>query len=157
MELLNAIESHPEAIHFRFDLDGVDRMDASFPRESFVAIARQFAGEKAFSVTGLKSPDLIDNIDAAANKRAVPLIIWKGKGSWSIVGPAPTTGLKPVFDAAMSLGEVTTAELIRPPHNMGSANNVSNKLKQLAEAGYLVRREETSPSGGKEYRYFAPR
>jgi len=157
LKLLQTIEAHPEATSFRFDLTGIDRMDASFPRESFVAIAQRFAGEKSFSLAGLKSPDLLDNIEAAANKRGVPIVVWRDRHSWSIVGPQPSPGLLPIFGVAMSLGEVTTAELIRPPHKMGAANNVSNKLKQLVEAGYLVRREESSPSGGKEYRYTAPR
>ena len=57
----------------------------------------------------------------------------------------------------MTEGEVTTAMLIKAPYELGAANNVSNKLKQLTEAGYLVRREDSSVSGGKEYRYLAPR
>ena len=57
----------------------------------------------------------------------------------------------------MAEGEVTTAMLIKAPYEQGAANNVSNKLKQLTEAGYLVRREDSSVSGGKEYRYLAPR
>lgn len=156
-KLLKALEQAPGAVLFRIDLSGVSRLDASFPRESFVALAKRYAGEKAFAISGAASTDLLENIDAAAHKLDMPMVIWDTQGSWSLIGPAPSPGLKPVFDVAMAEGEVTTAMLIKAPHELGAANNVSNKLKQLTEAGYLVRREDSSVSGGKEYRYLAPR
>lgn len=156
-KLLNALERTPGAVLYRIDLTGVSRLDASFPRESFVALAKRYAGEKAFAISGAASADLIENVDAAAHKLGMPMVVWDGRGSWSLIGPPPSPGLKPVFDIAMAEGEVTTAMLIKVPHELGAANNVSNKLKQLTEAGYLVRREDSSVSGGKEYRYLAPR
>lgn len=155
LKLLQAVEANPGVCRFGLDLTGVRRLDASFPRESFVALAKRFCGEKAFALRGPLDPDNEDNIDAAARKRQMPLVTREGS-DWRVLGPEPSPGLRPVFAAAMRQGEVTTAELIRPPHDLGSANNVSNKLRQLAEAGYLVRREDASPSGGKEYRYLAP-
>ncbi|WP_146093435.1 DNA-binding protein [Xanthomonas pisi] len=155
LRLLGAVEAHPGVCRFGLDLAGVHRLDSSFPRESFVALAKRFCGEKSFALRGPLDPDNEDNIDAAARKRQMPLVTRNGS-EWRVLGPEPSPGLKPVFEAAMSRGEVTTAELIRTPYEMGSANNVSNKLRQLAEAGYLLRREDASASGGKEYRYLAP-
>lgn len=156
-KLLEALERNPGAVLYRIDLTGVSRLDASFPRESFVALAKRYAGEKAFAISGAASADLLENVDAAARKLGMPMVVWDGQGRWSLIGPPPSPGLKPVFDIAMVEGEVTTAMLIKAPHELGAANNVSNKLKQLTEAGYLVRREDSSVSGGKEYRYLAPR
>lgn len=156
-KLLEALERTPGAVLYRIDLTGVSRLDASFPRESFVALAKRYAGEKAFAISGASSADLLENVDAAAHKLGMPMVVWDGQGNWSLIGPPPSMGLKPVFDIAMAEGEVTTAMLIKAPHELGAANNVSNKLKQLTEAGYLVRREDSSVSGGKEYRYLAPR
>ena len=157
-KLLEALEQLPGTALFRIDLAGVSRMDASFPRESFVALAKRYAGEKAFALCNASSPDLLENIDAAAQKLGMPMVVWGAKkGQWSMVGPPPSPGLRPVFDIAMAHGEVTTAVLIKAPHELGAANNVSNKLRQLTEAGYLVRREDSSVSGGKEFRYLAPR
>lgn len=156
-KLLKALEQAPGAVLFRIDLTGVDRLDASFPRESFVALAKRYAGEKAFAISGAVSVDLLENVDAAAHKLDMPMVVWQAESSWTLIGPAPSPGLKPVFEIVMAEGEVTTAMLIKEPHAMGAANNVSNKLKQLTEAGYLVRREDSSVSGGKEYRYLAPR
>jgi len=155
LKLLEAVEAHPGACRFQLDLVGVRRLDASFPRESFVALAKRFCGEKSFALCGPLDPDTEDNIDAAARKRQMPLVVREGT-AWRVLGPEPSPGLRPVFAVAMQQGEVTTAELIRPPHNLGTANNVSNKLRQLTEEGYLVRREEASSTGGKEYRYLAP-
>jgi hypothetical protein len=155
LKLLAAVEAHPGVVRFGLDLTGVRRLDASFPRESFVALAKRFCGEKAFALRGPLDPDNEDNIDAAARKRQMPLVTREG-ADWRVLGPEPSPGLQPVFAAAMRQGEVTTAELIRPPYELGSANNVSNKLRQLAEAGYLLRREDASASGGKEFRYLAP-
>lgn len=156
-KLLEALEATPGALLYRIDLAGVTRLDASFPRESFVALAKRYAGEKAFSITGASSTDLLENVDAAANKLGISMVVWDAQGGWSLIGPPPSPGLRPVFDIAMAEGEVTTAMLIKEPHALGAANNVSNKLKQLTDAGYLVRREDSSVSGGKEYRYLAPR
>lgn len=156
-KLLEALERTPGSVLYRIDLTGVSRLDASFPRESFVALAKRYAGEKAFSITGAASADLLENVDAAAQKLGMPMVVWDGQGNWSLIGPPPSPGLKAVFDIAMAEGEVTTAMLIKTPHELGAANNISNKLKQLTEAGYLVRREDSSVSGGKEYRYLAPR
>lgn len=156
-KLLEALERTPGAVLYRIDLSGVSRLDASFPRESFVALAKRYAGEKAFAISGAASTDLIENVDAAAHKLGMPMVVWDGESHWSLIGPPPSPGLKPVFDIAMAVGEVTTAMLVKAPHELGAANNVSNKLKQLTEAGYLVRREDSSVSGGKEYRYLAPR
>jgi hypothetical protein len=156
-KLLEAMEHTPGAVMYRIDLTGVTRLDASFPRESFVALAKRYAGEKAFSIGGASSVDLLENVDAAAHKLGIPIVVWDSQGSWSLIGPPPSPGLRQVFDIAMAEGEVTTAMLIKAPHELGAANNVSNKLRQLTEAGYLVRREDSSVSGGKEYRYLAPR
>lgn len=156
-KLLKALEQTPGPVLFRINLAGVSRLDASFPRESFVALAKRYAGEKAFAITDAASADLLENVDAAAHKLVMPMVVWDAQGSWSLIGPAPSPGLKPVFDIAMAEGEVTTAMLVKAPYELGAANNVSNKLKQLTEAGYLVRREDSSVSGGKEYRYLAPR
>lgn len=156
-QLIDAIEAQPGVCFFRIDLSGVERLDASFPRESFVALAKRHAGEKAFSICHAATADLVENIDAAAHKLNMPLVVWANQGQWTIAGPAPSAGLRATFDIAMAEGEVTTAFLTKPPHVLGVANNVSNKLRQLTEAGYLVRREDSSVSGGKEYRYLAPR
>lgn len=156
-KLMAALDRLPATVLFRFDLTGMRRLDASFPRESFVFLAKRYAGEKAFSLCGVASPDLLENIDAAAQKLAMPLVVWDTHGGWSQIGPPPSAGLRRVFDVAMDLGEVTTGQLIKPPHALGAVNNVSNKLRQLTEAGYLVRREDASVSGGKEFRYLAPR
>ena len=156
-KLLEARERTPGAVLYRIDLTGVARLDASFPRESFVALAKRYAGEKAFSISGAANMDLLENVDAAAHKLGMAMVVWDEQGTWSLIGPPPSAGLKPVFDIAMTEGEVTTAMLIKAPYELGAANNVSNKLKQLTEAGYLVRREDSSVSGGKEYRYLAPR
>lgn len=156
-KLLEALERTPGALLYRIDLTGVSRLDASFPRESFVALAKRYAGEKSFAICGAASADLLENVDAAAHKLGMPMVVWAGQGNWSLIGPPPSPGLRPVFEIAMAEGEVTTAMLIKAPYEQGAANNVSNKLKQLTEAGYLVRREDSSVSGGKEYRYLAPR
>lgn len=156
-KLLEALEGTPGALLYRIDLVGVKRLDASFPRESFVALAKRYAGEKAFAICGASSADLLENVDAAANKLGMPMVVWDESGNWSLIGPPPSPGLKPVFDVAMAEGEVTTAMLTKAPYGLGAANNVSNKLRQLTDDGYLVRREDSSVSGGKEYRYLAPR
>jgi hypothetical protein len=94
--------------------------------------------------------DLLDNWDAAAIKREQPLIVWLADG-YRVLGPLPSEGLREMFQYVLSVPVATTSAAAKAL-NLKTAN-ASNKLKQLWEAGYILRRERAASSGGVEYEY----
>lgn len=150
-KLLDIVERNPDEVIFRLSLKGVSRTDTSFPRESVVELARRFRGQKGFCLTDVSNEDLIDNWDAAALKREQPLFVWTATG-YRLLGPAPSHGTREVLDYVLQMGTVTSAQVAEA---LGlKVPNASNKLKELWTSGYILRREDVSPSGGIEYRYF---
>lgn len=150
-KLLKAVEDHPGKMIFRVSLAGVRRTDASFPRESVVELARRFRGQKGFCLVDISNQDLLDNWEAAALRREQPLTVWR-EGKPEIIGPEPTRGNKSLLDFLLSIPETTASEAKRKLNL--KLTNVSTKLKQLQDGGYILRRDEVSTTGGVEYRYF---
>jgi hypothetical protein len=150
-KLLKAVEGHPGKWIFRISLGGMRRTDASFPRESVVELAKRFRGQKGFCLVDVPNQDLMDNWEAAALKRAQPLTVWRDDQP-EIIGPAPTRGNQRLLDFILSVHETAAVEAARA---LGlKLTNVSTKLKQLQDGGYILRRDESAPTGGVEYRYF---
>lgn len=150
--LLKIIEGHPDTIVFRISLDGVKRTDASFPRESVVELARRFREQKGFCLVDVADPDLLDNWDAAAKKREQPLLVWRSSGDFIVLGPELSEAMRLIFNVVVTQSGVTTAETAERLEQ--TVSNVSNKMKALFKAGYILRRERVAPSGGIEFEYF---
>lgn len=149
--LRDVVERNPADLVFSISLDGVRRMDASFPRESTVKLAKFYLGSRGFCLTDFNNQDLIDNWEAAALKLDQPLTIWDGD-KWRIVGPPPSEGVAEMLKFVLSVPKTTTSEAamalkIKIP-------NASNKMKKLCEDGYILRTERIAPSGGIEHEYF---
>lgn len=150
-KLLNIVNQNPATSIFRISLDGIEMTDASFPRESVVAIAKQFRDEgKYFLITGTVNNDLIDNWNYAALARQQPLVLWS-KNIHRFLGPEPSTGLKDTLSTVFKKQEVTTPEIAELTGV--STPNASSKLKKLAILGYIYRAERTAETGGIEYVY----
>lgn len=152
LKLLRTVEGHPGCQVFCVSLAGVRRTDASFPRESVIEIAKRFRGTKGFYLSDAGSQDLLDNWDMAAEKKLQPILSWDKEGSYKIIGPHPSRGLQGIFDYVLS-APVATAGAAAKVLDL-KLTNASTKLKALCEQGFLLRREEISPSGGIEYVYF---
>lgn len=150
-KLLKEVEANPGILIFRISLEGVKRTDASFPRESVVELARRYRGRKGFCLTNFTTQDLIDNWDAAAQKREQPLFVWSDD-EYKILGPQPTQGNVEILKYSLSTESVTASSAANTLDI--KLTNASTKLKQLSEQGYLLRREELAPSGGVEFKYF---
>ncbi len=140
-----------KALIIRFSLQGINRLDASFPRESIMEVSRSLKGEKGFCLTEVSNIDLVDNLDAAALKKKVSMLIWSGE-EYQIIGIEPKKGLSEVISYVLKK-EVTTAAEVAKTMDL-KLNNASMKLKQLVTEGFLIRQEEIAPSGGKEFYYY---
>ncbi|MBX9948747.1 MAG: hypothetical protein K2Y39_06280 [Candidatus Obscuribacterales bacterium] len=150
-KLLEAVESHPGSLVFHISLKGVERTDASFPRESVVELAKRYRGFKGFCLIDVNDPDLLDNFDAAGLKREQPLIVWKGE-RWHLIGQQPTKGNADMLAYALSVPSCTAVAASGALKLQ--LTNASTKLKQLFNQGFLLRKEEVAPSGGVEFVYY---
>lgn len=149
--LLKTTESDPGKLIYRISLEGVRRTDASFPRESVVELAIRFRGKKGFCLVDISDPDLLDNWKAAAVMREQPLTIWQN-GKPEIIGRKPTAGNEEVLRYVLYNGEASAATVARELKLQ--LTNASTKLRQLEKDGFIMRRDEASPTGGIEYIYF---
>ncbi|MCG9729591.1 winged helix-turn-helix domain-containing protein [Shewanella sp. Isolate13] len=150
--LLDAVESYPDVKLFEISLAGISRTDASFPRESVVALAKQFRGEKGFFLTGIsiEDRDFIDNWHYAALIKKQPLTVWFKEG-FRTLGPELSSAMAEILSSILAKSETTTSEVAKL-FNL-TAPNASSKLKKLANDGYILRVERIAPSGGMEFVY----
>lgn len=151
-KLLDFVEQHPSKKVFGVSLEGIEATDASFPRESVIAVAKQLRGEKCFYLADLHNRDLIDNWDYAARAKEQPFFIWNDD-EFEIIGPELTKSTQDLVAYVMSKGTVLTSQVAA---DLGlSVPNASTRLKNLAASGYIRRTEDVAESGGIEYHYSA--
>ena len=148
--LLDFVEGNPGTIVFKVSLDGVRRLDMSFALETLVELARRYRRTKGFCLIGLADKDIAENIDAAAEKKDQPLLIWEGKSA-RVIGGDLSEGTREAFQFAMGRPECRASEFAIQK-GISSAN-ASMKFKQLWHKGFLLRRESVADSGGVEFVY----
>lgn len=141
-------EQVPEII--RFSLEGVKRMDASFAAEVIIEPVRRYLGTKAICLEKLADSDVAENITAAALCGQVPVTIWDGDVA-RVVGVAPRAGTREALVLALKRPGLRATELASALDV--SLANASTKLKQLWEAGFLLRDDGIAKSGGPEFVY----
>ena len=76
--LLQFVEDNPGTMVFRVSMKGVRRLDISFASETIVELARRYRRTKGFCLVDLTDKDLIENLDAAADKKEQPILVWHG-------------------------------------------------------------------------------
>jgi hypothetical protein len=154
-KLRTVVEGAPQSVVFEISAAGIEATDASFPRESVVALVKLYRGERGFFVSHLASQDVIDNWDYAARAKEVPLILERSRGKYDLIGVPLTSGARELFDYAMKEGTVTTAK-VTAAFDL-SPQNASQKLKKLHQLGLLLGEKATAETGGLEYVYQAIR
>lgn len=150
--LLAHVEATPGVIVFRVSFKGVRRLDISFASETVVELAKRYRGAKGFCLIDLTDLDLIENVEAAALRKAQPLMVWEGDRARAI-GTEPSQGNREALAFALSRPIVRAAEFAQAMPDMSIAN-ASTKFKQLWEQGFLLRRDATADSGGVEFVYY---
>ncbi len=151
-KLLDFVHSHPQYSVFGISLSGIEATDASFPRESVVAVAKLFRGERGFFLKDVRSRDLLDNWSYAAQAKEIPLTVWAEDG-YQVIGPEISSSTRELLDCVLPQRAVTAAKVAEALNI--SVANASTKLKKLKDQGYILRAEETAESGGIEYIYRA--
>lgn len=148
--LLGFVESNSGTVVFKISLKGVQRMDISFASETIVELARRYRRTKGFCLIDLTDKDMIENIDAAGEKKEQPMLVWREKSA-DLIGLEPSEGTRQAFQFAMGRSQARAAEFAAEKGL--SIANASMKFKQLWEQGFLLRRESTADTGGVEFVY----
>jgi hypothetical protein len=148
--MLRFVEESPGTIIFKVSMKGVQRFDISFASETVMELARRYRKVKGFCLIDLTDKDLIENLDAAAERKAQPMLVWHGKSA-DLVGPEPSEGAREAFQFAMGRPETRATEFAA--RKGISIANASMKFKQLWEQGFVLRRESAADSGGVEFVY----
>lgn len=150
-KLIDFVESHPGISVFRISLEGVKRVDYSFASETVIELARRYRMNKGFCFIDLIDSNMLENWDAAAERKNQPIMVWEGDRP-RVIGLQPSQGNLGAFNFALERPAVRAAEYSSSITGMSIAN-ASSKFKQLWEQGFLLRREDASGSGGIEYTY----
>lgn len=138
---------------FNISMDGIKATDASFPRESVLAIAKQYRDEgKWFFLSGEMTQDTLFNWNLAAEFKDQPLVLWNNE-NYKVLGPKAGPSLSKVLEIVMDVKEVTASDIASKLDL--SIPNASSKLKKLSTKGFISRCERTAESGGIEFVYKA--
>jgi hypothetical protein len=148
--MLRYVEDNAGTVIFKVSMKGVRRLDISFASETVVELARRYRGKKGFCLIDLTDKDLIENLDAAAEKKSQPILVWQGKSA-DLIGTEPSEGSREAFQFAMGRTQSRASEFA--VRRGLSIANASMKFKQLWEQGFLLRRESVAVSGGVEFVY----
>lgn len=163
--LFQQVNAHPEIDVFEISFKGIKRIDVSFPREAVLYLAKLKAGKQGFVLTGLQTRTQIENIDGGVHRLdfAANLIISGDiqnvnlgadcivSGNHLILGKPSKTN-RPLVEYVLRKNGASTSEIAKEFDLQ--VNNASNKLKQLVEDGFLLRKEQSAATGGVEYYYY---
>jgi len=151
-KLSDRLDQLPSSKVVGLSLEGIEATDASFARESVVALAKQHREQRGFYLQDFASQDLVDNWNYAATAKAQPLAIWSESGC-TIIGPQPSPANQRIIDLVNELGHVTASAV---SERLGlTVQNCSTNLKNLFARGYVLRNEDVAESGGREFIYSA--
>lgn len=149
--LLRFVEDNPGTVVFQISMKDVHRMDISFASETIIELARRFRRTKGFCLIELSDADMVENIDAAGEKKEQPILVWRAKSA-DLIGKRPAEGAREAFQFAMARQQSRATEFAAQKGL--SIANASMKFKQLWEQGFLLRRESAADTGGVEFVYY---
>jgi len=152
LKLIEFLENHPGVLVFKVSLEGVQRFDISFASETIVEAARRYRGNKGFCIIDPNNVDLLENLEAAAQRKDQPLMV-TSNGASRVIGVTPSQGHLDALRFALERPSSRVADFVSFGKGT-SVTNASNKFRKLWEKGFLLRREEVAESGGLEFTYF---
>lgn len=149
--LLDFVETHPMVTVFRVSMHGVRRVNTGFASETLVELAWRYRGTKGFCIVDLQNADVIENWNAAAERKRQPLVLWTNEGA-KVIGAQPSRGARDALQFALERPQVRAAEFVEAAPDI-SISNASSKFKLLWEQGFVLRQEDVADSGGMEFVY----
>lgn len=158
-----ALTSLDDSVIVRIDYGGLERSDVSFQREAVVETLRKHRPKLLFVAEGLSDDDLRLNLEMALSRRG-EAVLSRGSEGVDVLGKPLPPEHRLTLERVWQLGEVTSSALLEDAKRFagssrkGSVPNLStmsSRLIALWKAGLLARVEGSSPSGGREHRYYA--
>jgi hypothetical protein len=149
------LRGRPEPI-INLDLGGIARFDSSCSREVIVGLIRKYQGVRWFFITGVASESVRENIDAAMLKSEVSVLHRTSRNAYDVLGVALKAHLRETLDVVERLGTTTSKEVAGRLKGLALPACI-NRLKDLVDAGLVMRAEGTAESGGKEFLFAALR
>ncbi|QGX08832.1 DUF4325 domain-containing protein (plasmid) [Janibacter melonis] len=146
-----------DLLHERRDLDLIiDFTDVQVMNISFTdEFLGKFLGSHDFSTLGTTvkvaglNPDNRYSVQVCVERREIPSVIVDESGELSLIGDSL---LAQTFEIAHELGQFKACDIAQ--RLSLSASNANNRLKRLAQAGALRKKQVTGSSrGGKEFIY----
>jgi hypothetical protein len=139
------------------DLSGVARFDSSCAREIITNALRKYAGMRWFFLSGVENESVKETIDAAMLKSEVSILVRSTKSAYAVLGVPLKEHLKATLDIIEKRGTATSKEVAAQLRDKPALNACINRLKDLVDAGLVMRVEGSAESGGREYVYLALR
>lgn len=144
----------PPGATFEIDLAGVEAMTVSFADELIAKLAaeRRLQGTSdTFFVISNTTPEIFETIEVALERRNLFVVHRSHDNKYTLAG-APEH-LVETFRVAVELQEFTARDLADAMGLQLPAAN--NRIKQMAEAGVVIRKLQAPARGGREYLYRA--
>lgn len=132
---------------------GVEALTISFADEfvAKLALERRYGSADTFFLVSDATQEVLETIEFALQRRGLFVAHRSGEGGLQLV--AASNHLQATFEIALEMQEFTARQLAdRLSIKLPAANN---RIKQLAEAGVVIRRKQVPLHGGREYLYKA--
>jgi len=157
IELRNSITSLLATLQdsetLEISLEGVEALTISFADEfvAKLALERRFGSTDTFFLLSNSTEEVLETIEIALERRSLFVAHRASNGDLRLI--AAPAHLKSTFQLAIEMREFTARQLAdRLEIKLPAANN---RIKQLAEAGVVIRRRQIPLHGGREYLYSA--
>lgn len=134
------------------DLSGIQRFDSSCAREIITNVVRKYAGLRWIFLSGVANDSVRENVDTAMFKSEVSILLRPSKSTYAILGVELKEHLKATFDVVEKRGPTTSKEVAAQLKNLALPACI-NRLKDLVDAGLVMRVEGAAESGGREFLY----
>lgn len=152
-EIASILNALPPGQTLEIDLAGVEALTVSFADElvAKLAVERRVLGmSDTFFLISSGIPEVAETIEVALERRGLFAAYRSEQGFTLLGGP---THLQETFITALELREFTAGELA---DHMGlKLPAANNRIRQLAEAGVVIRKLHAPAAGGRQYRYSA--
>lgn len=152
----SVLRDRPEAI-VELDLSGIERLDVSCAREVIANLVRKYTGARWFFATHVANESVRENIDAAMFKSNATLLLRSDtKSSPQVLGVQLKEHLKATLAVVEKRGAATSKDVAKEFDGLALTACI-NRLKDLVDAGVVMRLEGSAESGGKEFIYVSLR
>lgn len=136
------------------DMSRLRIVDSSWAREVIGNLLDRHGDRHAFYLDRVTHAVVNENVDAALFRRGVCVLSRAADSTYEVLGRKPTEEALEVLRVVEKKGE-TTARAICSALDGLSIQACNNRLKDLLDAGLIVRQEGQPAGGGREFVYRA--